>query len=356
MQSLQRAYQALIPESVRAAFYRALPGVVKSRVDNLGQQPDERPLTASALSLPRAPITPARFSRRVNKLAAESDWYGEEWLSFFDALGEPHFRQQKHRKGWEWAQGAYALEQLGLLHEDAAGLGVGAGKESILFYLANRTRLIVASDIYGEGVFANGEASASMLADPRQYARIPYPRDHLQVMYMDGRSLDFPDDNFDFTFSFSSIEHFGGHEASAQAVSEMARVTRPGGAIVMATEIILNGIPDDEFFLPEEVEQYLIPSGTRPIEEIDYTMSDQTFKNAVDSADPDFHRQLPHLVIKRDPIYFTSISLVLEKRGSGLAAVTRDGFSSPRPAVRQPPGASSRGRPGWPPAPAASGG
>jgi hypothetical protein len=124
----------------------------------------------------------------------------------------------------------------------------------------------------------------------------------------------------------------------------------------MATEIILNGIPDDEFFLPEEVEQYLIPSGTRPIEEIDYTMSDQTFKNAVDSADPDFHRQLPHLVIKRDPIYFTSISLVLEKRGSGLAAVTRDGFSSPRPAVRQPPGASSRGRPGWPPAPAASGG
>lgn len=295
--------------------------MIKSRVDALKQPLDERPLSVADLSLPSAPITPPRFARRVNKLAAESDWTGEEWLSFFDAVGEPHFRQEKHRKGWEWAQAAYALDQLGLLHEGAIGLGVGAGQESILFYLANHARLIIATDIYGEGDFADGEASASMLTTPAQYAWIPYPEDHLQVMYMNGLALDFSDEHFDFTFSFSSIEHFGGHEAAAQAVREMARVTRVGGAIVLATEMVLNGIPDFEFFLPEEVEQYLIPPGTRPIEEIDYTMSSQTFKNSVDSADPDFHRQLPHLVLKRDPIYFTSLCLVLEKTGSPVTTI-----------------------------------
>ena len=84
-----------------------------------------RPVAESALALPRRPIGPPRFPRRVCKLCDELDWQGEEWLSWLDAMGESFRRAQKHRKVWEWTQGLYALDQLGLLHEDATAVGVG---------------------------------------------------------------------------------------------------------------------------------------------------------------------------------------------------------------------------------------
>jgi SAM-dependent methyltransferase len=158
-----------------------------------------------------------------------------------------------------------------------------------------------------------------MLIDPAQYARFPFRQDHLRVLYMDGLHLDFPDNHFDFAFSFSSIEHFGGHAASAKAVAEMARVVRPGGAVVLTTEVVLNGIADEEYFLPAEIDAYLLAvQDLRPIEDIDYSLSEKTMAGFVDTAEPDFIYRVPHIVLKRGYLYYTSICLVLEKLKPGL--------------------------------------
>jgi SAM-dependent methyltransferase len=232
----------------------------------------------SVLRLPSSPIGPSRFSRRVCKICDEADWEGEEWLSLLDAMGIGHMREQIHRKAWEWAQGLYALQHLGLLREDATAIGVGVGIEQIMFYLTNHIQMVYATDIYGEGGFVNETAYADMLASPERYVRIPFRRDHLTVMYMDGCSLEFPDNHFDFAFSFSSIEHFG----------------------------------------PEELDRYLVQaSGLRLIEDIDYTISPLTLKHPVDFGHPSCRTAIPHVLCKSTNMYWTSVCLVMEKPAEG---------------------------------------
>ena len=67
-----------------------------------------------------------------------------------------------------------------------------------------------------------------LLTDPARYAKIPYRQNHLTVLHMNGLQLDFPANYFDFAFSFSSIEHFGGREAAAQSVREMGPCDQAG--------------------------------------------------------------------------------------------------------------------------------
>jgi SAM-dependent methyltransferase len=314
LKTLKQVYQKLLPANLRSGVYNALPTPWRGKMDQWSSQTNDLPISIQDLQLPTEDVGPSRFPRRVNKLCDEADWQDKTLLDLFDELGEGHIRHEKHRKAWEWAQGVYAAKQLGLLHPEAKAIGVGAGVESVLFYLTNQIKLVVATDIYGEGEFAEGEASSGMLTNPAQYARVPFRADHLQVMYMDGRHLTFPDNHFDFAFSFSSIEHFGGHQAAAESVSEMARVVKPGGAVILTTEIVLNGLPDKEFFLPTEVERYLLrDQSLQLIEDIDYSISKSTLAGYVDTHQPNYVHQLPHIVLKRGPLYYTSLAIVLQK-------------------------------------------
>src|ERR1700737_4564201 len=111
--------------------------------------------------------------------------------------------------------------------------------------MANRIARMVATDIYGEGGFAEHEADASMLTNPDAYAPYPYRREHLEVRSMNALALEFPDDSFDVVFSLSSIEHFGKPAQVARAAREMARVLRPGGHLVIVTECLIRSHPLD---------------------------------------------------------------------------------------------------------------
>lgn len=311
--SLQKIYRSMIPMAARQWVYRTLPSSLKLLLDNADAAINELPPPVTELDLPGNP-GPSRFSRRINKICGEEDWRDEGWLAYFDALGESPKREIKHRKSWEWVQGLYALEQLNLLRQDARAIGVGAGTESVLYFLANRIEEIIATDIYGQGEFVNYESPADMVTNPKKYANLPYREDHLTVMFMDGLDLVFADNSFDFAFSFSSIEHFGGHEAAQKAVAELCRVVKPGGAVIITTEVILHGHEDEEYFLPDEIARYLLSNPElRPIEDIDYTLSEQTFAHYVDTSNPDFIHQVPHLVLKRGKLYYTSVCLALEK-------------------------------------------
>jgi SAM-dependent methyltransferase len=144
-----------------------------------------------------------------------------------------------HRKHWEFAMLTLFLEDSGLLREDARVLSVGAGHETVLFWLANRVAKVVATDIYGEGSFSEQEADRTMLTDPASFSPYPYRESHLEVRHMDARELEFPDNSFDAVFSLSSIEHFGSWADIRRSASEIGRVLRHGGCAFVATECFL---------------------------------------------------------------------------------------------------------------------
>ena len=186
----------------------------------------------------------SELSRQYVKLCDLHDWEDPAVVAMArEILPERDPVAEAERKVWEFVMLALFLEDVGRLHEGTEALAVGAGDERIVFWLANRLGRVVATDIYGEGEFAEHEATASMLEDPRAHAPFPYREERLDVRWMDARSLDFPDESFDVVFSLSSIEHFGKPREIARASREIGRVLRPGGHAFVATECFVRRHP-----------------------------------------------------------------------------------------------------------------
>ncbi|HEY1359797.1 MAG TPA: class I SAM-dependent methyltransferase [Thermoleophilaceae bacterium] len=242
---------------------------------------------------------------------------------------------------------ALFLEEAGRLNEETEALGIGAGDERIVFWLANRVGRVVATDIYGQGTFAEQEASASMLADPASRAPFPYREDKLEVRRMDARELDFADESFDVAFSVSAFEHFGGPADIAKAAGELGRVLRPGGHAVVITECWvrlhpLNTAPVDyalkrlsggrlrsraerdrrggvDVLTADEIEAQIVePSGLRMLQPLDMSLSERSWDNLTrlrPGREPEprtgsFH---PHVLLRFRQSTFTSACVVLEK-------------------------------------------
>lgn len=296
------------------------------------------------------------LSRQYVKLCDPRDFEDPRFLDAVrDILPERDPLAHVERKAWEFAMLALFLEEVGRLHDGTEALGIGAGDERILFWLANRIGRVVATDIYGEGAFADQEAQASMLEDPAAHAPFPYREDRLEVRWMDARQLDFPDESFDVAFSISSIEHFGAPEEIARSAREMARVLRPGGHAVVVTECLvhhhpLNSAPVDfaarvlslnrrarqatlrrraqldEVFTPRELRKRIVePSGLRLLQPLDTTLSSAAWENVAsygptgDLVTPT-GRHWPHVMLKVGRSCFTSVCLVLEKPLPGGAS------------------------------------
>jgi SAM-dependent methyltransferase len=254
--------------------------------------------------------------------------------------------ERVERKYWEYAMLALLMRDVGALREDADVLAVAAGHEAPLFWLANRVRRVVATDIYGTGGFAGAEAQGTMLDDPASFAPFPYREDRLEARWMDARELDFPDASFDFVFSLSSIEHFGGPADIARAAAEMGRVLRPGGHACIVTECFVRSHPLDsplvqtairgltlgrrcgvatptrrvvEVFAAPELEKRIVaPSGLELMQPLDMAVSPETFEN-VAMLHPDGRletstgRRQPHILLKGPGAPWTSACLALAK-------------------------------------------
>ena len=101
------------------------------------------------------------------------------------------------------------MQRFNKLNKDSLILGVGSGKEKIIFHLANSSIAhVYATDLYK----ARGweEALVDFVSSPEKCSKQEYSREKLTVMNMDGRKLSFGSEIFDVVFSFSSIEHVGG--------------------------------------------------------------------------------------------------------------------------------------------------
>ncbi len=167
-----------------------------------------------------------------------------------------------YRKGWEWTHCLFGLRRLGMLQPGHRALGVGAGRECVIFYLASCIASVTATDLYGEAAWSadrGREADPALVEESKR--QCPPELDLSRIVFenQDGTALDYPPDSFDFAWSLSSIEHFGGHAAARKAVGEMARVVRPGGIVAIATEmLLLEEYSHPEYFTPSEIVSELV--------------------------------------------------------------------------------------------------
>jgi SAM-dependent methyltransferase len=179
--------------------------------------------------------------QKLNTLCHLEDWKNEE---IKHAMSELKLKNMDlkiiKRKDWEWALGIVALRRYGKLNKNSTGIGIGVGKERILFYLANNLNHVYATDLYPE--HWQEDAPSDFPENPAKYAPFPYKEDALTVLRMDGTKLDFDSEYFDLAFSFSSIEHFGGenHSGALRSLREIERVLKYGGIAVITTEYIIN--------------------------------------------------------------------------------------------------------------------
>ena len=170
------------------------------------------------------------------KVCDAADFFAPDFTSIVSgALQEV---PKLHRKQWEFAIIFDRLHKAGVLRDDASGISFGAGRERLLYALANRVGRLWATDLYSaSSVWPGAKADdpqAFVLADPGMATRL----DRLSVKNMDMRQIDFPDESFDFAYSSSAVEHIGGWEDFKAHLAEVRRVLKPGGVYVMTTDII----------------------------------------------------------------------------------------------------------------------
>ena len=79
-------------------------------------------------------------------------------------------RGAEHRKDWEVAMAARALRHFGALRLDSTILGVAAGTEDTIFYLARHVRQVFATDRYLSSGPWQPVAPIAMLLDPAAVA------------------------------------------------------------------------------------------------------------------------------------------------------------------------------------------
>ncbi|GGF63762.1 hypothetical protein GCM10007301_24440 [Azorhizobium oxalatiphilum] len=247
----------------------------------------------------------------LNRLPDISDW--EPGNTLTDIMRSMHQPICIHRKAWEYAICIQGLRQLGVVHENAVALSVGAGSEPPLYYFTNHIKKMVATDLYDN---AYHEGTPAMLADPDSFAPFPYRKDRLEVLRMGGDKLDFPDRTFDFIFTLSSIEHFGSREIQRRSVDEMARVLKPGGVACIITEMILSDGSDKEYFRLEEIRDIFLSHPKLQLVggELDLSISQSHVDYPVDLTGTKFLNKSAHIVLRRDGMRWTSLSMFLQRR------------------------------------------
>lgn len=248
------------------------------------------------------------------ELANPAKWDNPEWMKLLRTLEVvADHKQSMHRKSYELTQLLFGLTRLGRCREDASVISIGAGHEPVLYWLANRVQSVVATDLYEGKWQSDGarEGDAGVLEAPEDYAPFAYRRDRLSFKRMDGRRLAFADATFDVAYSLSSIEHFGGVAGARAAIDEMARVVKPGGLVVVATEYILSGPAHAEAFQRHDVHTLFDRPRLRLVEPIDERVYQRYEYVAVDlRRNP---HQTPHMVVRDGDTVFTSVMAFFEK-------------------------------------------
>ena len=248
------------------------------------------------------------------ELANPAKWDNPEWLRVLKELRLPaEHKLAMHRKAYEFTQTVWGLRRLGALTEETTVVSIGAGHEALLYWLANQVKFVLATDLYQGEWRSEGalEGDIRVLAQPDAFAPFPYRRDHLRFLQMDGTRLGVASERFDVAYSLSSIEHFGGFAGARRAVTEMARVVRPGGLVVVATECKVSGPRHAEVFEREEIHRLFDVPSLRLVQPIDDAVWRRYDATPIDLEHNPF--ETPHMLVRIGETVFTSVIVFLRK-------------------------------------------
>jgi SAM-dependent methyltransferase len=247
------------------------------------------------------------------ELANPAKWDNAEWMSVLRELKLAEHKLGMHRKAYEFTQTVWGLRRLGALDDETRILSVGAGHEALLYWLANHAGRVLATDLYQGAWQSKGslEGDIRVLAHPEEFAPFPYRRERLRFLPMNGTALGLRPAMFDVAYSLSSIEHFGGMAGARAAITEMARVVRPGGLVVVATEWLVRGPVRDEVFSPDDVADLFDVPSLELVEPIDDLVWRRYEATAVDLVANPF--ETPHMLVRIDDTVFTSVLAFLRR-------------------------------------------
>lgn len=275
-------------------------------------------------AVPSTPQTPKVAG--LCEVTNPARYFDEEWLALHNDLDRyavdkhcfKNFSGAVHRKGWEWTHCLYGLRQLGMLKPEHRAVGIGAGREPVIYYLADHIAHVTATDLYGEAAWSSGggkESDLALIEESKKFCPSSVDFSKITFENQDGTNLLFADNSFDFAWSLSSIEHFGGHGAARQAIQEMGRVVRPGGIVAVATEMLMleeHSHPD--YFTRSEIATELVKPCTKLELAGDINFDTLTFEYLVDSiCMPYLDRERRHVVLNDGNVQWTSILLFFRK-------------------------------------------
>lgn len=150
-------------------------------------------------------------------------------------MPEIHATPTMHRKQWEFALVAEAIESAGLTMPGSKGLGFGVGIEPMTAWFASHGCNVTATDIAG-GWWSNWEATLNDrgICEPTEFAeRVTVREADMNWIPSDLR-------NFDFCWSCCSLDHLGSLRLGKRFIYNSLDCLRPGGVAVHTTEFNLN--------------------------------------------------------------------------------------------------------------------
>ena len=266
----------------------------------------------------------------MNKICNAADWFDPTMQRILhEEFGQlPRF----HRKQWESAKIFETLAESGYLNRETTGLSLGSGTEHVLYVIARHVKKLWATDLYmAHSAWDNARTDNPELFVTSQ-APFPLPAHCLSVKTMDMRSIDFPDETFDFAYSSCAIEHIGDYQDFVRHLHEVSRVLKPHGTYVCTTELTYSEATIQQrgnyIFSRHFLEELVHASGLSTAPDFDCTLM-QHMANAplpvelsfaVNPGQGKFHEtflgELCHVQLATANIPFTSCIMTLRKGAS----------------------------------------
>jgi SAM-dependent methyltransferase len=176
----------------------------------------------------------------INKLFDFDDFNNPEFVATAKEFGEnTNSFSSGLRKSWEFTIMSYGLTKLGCLDGSKEALGLGCLKENLIYYYANKTKHVTATDVayYPRSDKRLKAWGTEMYSVDEVYnAGVNYDKSKLTVIPMDMAKIEFPDESFDFVWSSSSVEHVGHIPEVMKVFTEVQRVLRPNGIFSITSE------------------------------------------------------------------------------------------------------------------------
>jgi len=240
-----------------------------------------------------------------------------------------------HRKQWEFVVIYINLLKFGKLKIDSVGASFGAGREPLIYIIAEKVKSFLATDLYKYNTgwkTAQLKEGTTCLDFVLESAPKGFDHNKLSVVEMDMRELNIDDNSLDFCYSSCAFEHIGHKRDFVNHLKEVKRALKEDGIYVLTTEHLfmhdtikvkgnykfdltyLFELFELAEFYPDGVFDNQLPLShmNKPRPELD----------ALNNIDYEMLNLFPGLVLSKRGVPYTSSCFVLRKSNAKLPDIT----------------------------------